>query len=986
MQQEEKLNKIGNFTFNFEIRKGCIGWSIYEVNELGSLVQLCKAGVRVFSDGVNPKNNETLNSARRANRISRRKRDRLVKRKKTLLSFLIKSNILPSDEYLLESLKVLNVYELRSKGIREKLELIELGRIFLHINKRRGYLSCRSVISSHYKQEIARVKKFENFLIQKKYPTIGCYLNQMNSKKKGLRFRDPEGFLPGRHLYADEFDKIVEVQKEFYPNIAENVWQRIREIIFFQRPLKNVEEKNYKCRIFPDEVVAPKYSMGYQKILLLQRIEKLKLVDVNENLIDLSKDEKKRIYDKVMESYEEISLDSIGFYLDRKERIILLGDASKKLGFSPFVNRARLLLKNNLENNPELNLDNIFEKLDTNKHKLNSENVLSDLGINNSDYEKLIDLELPRGDAHYSRKAISHILNLIENNSLSLEEAIEKVKTESISISCCPVVIQENLVIHPTIKNVLNQLEILIELFIKRYGSPKMIKYEVAEELKLSYGTKKEINSKKIKTTLKKERAKEILSKKYHVNGPSYDQVARYVLWEELKKSTDSNTSICPFTLQPITFAQLFSEDIVIVKLLPFSRSLNDSFDNKTICYRSAAIEKGNGTIWEAFSSSTNYDFEKILKNCSILPAVKRRHFFREPSIEFMGYEKLINQQMEDKSHVSEIVKSFVIKYCKSITTVSNGIVSLLEFALRFPKMEIKDFRVHALRAVCLGVVSKEFLDLFIKENEFNINEITCKEPCFDFHKTLHIVLDEIKISRKENHKNNGKLHDETYYGEIKHPNSYEKEHGFNLVVRRKITDIRPSDICLIRASNIRSGFKENMTQVQIIKKFNKIGVKKIRVLKKDKSAMYLFHPASSKKFYKCVIPSEIHSVDVWRLPKQDKIKRGSNLKFETYNLLEVAMKIDKKPHPAAKRVLRIHKWDTLKIVRESKAELVWVRTIRPSKQLIGVVPLNQNSRSDKDTIWITFSMFEKMSLQRLKITPEGIILDMKDPYEKLRL
>lgn len=979
------MNKKENFSFNFEIGKGSIGWAIYEVNEHGSLVQLHKAGVRVFSEGVNPKNNETLNSTRRKNRISRRKRDRLVKRKKTLLRFLIKSNFLPSDAYLLESLKGLNVYEIRSKAIRKKIELIELGRIFLHINKRRGYLSYRSLISSDYKQEVARVKKFENLLIQKKYPTIGCFLNQLHLKKKVLRFRDSEDFLPGRHLYENEFDKIVAVQKKFYPEIAESVWGKIRGIIFFQRPFINIEEKDNKCRIFPHEAAAPKYSLGYQKMLLLQKLEKLKLIDENENISELSRDEKKIIYNKLIESYSAIGLDSFNSNVNKGLKIILLGDANKKLGLSPFVNRARIIIKNTIESNSEFNLDNVFERLDRNKYRLNSENVLSDFGINNFDYEKLIDLDLPRGFAHYSKKAISHILNLVENNSLSLDEAIEQAKTESISVSGAPFIIEENSTTHPTIKNILNQLEILIKLLIKRYGLPEVIKYEVADELKLSKGTKNEINFKKIKSTSRKERAKEILCKRYHLNKPSYDQVARYILWEELKTNSDSDYSICPFTLRQITFEQLFSKDIVIVRLLPFSRTLNDSFDNKTICYRSAAIEKGNVTIWEAFSSNSKYDFEKILKNCSVLPAVKRRHFFREPSIEFVDYEKLIEQQMRDKSYESEIVRSVVIKYCKNIITVSNKIVSLLEFALRLPKLEMKDYRIHALRAVCVGVVSKEHLDLLIKENEFNINEITLKEPCLDFHKTLPIVLDEIKVSRKENHKNNGKLHDETYYGEIKHPNSYEKEHGFNLVVRKKIDDIRPSDISLIRASNIRSGFKENMTQVQIVKKFNNMGVKKIRVMKKDKSAMFLFHPASSKKFYKGVIPAEIHSVEVWRLPIEEKIKQDSGLKFETYNLLEIAMRIDKKPHPAAKRVLRIHKWDTLKIVRESKAELVWVRTIRPSKQLIGVVPLSINSRSDKDTIWITFSNFEKLSLHRVKVTAEGIVLEAKNPYEKLR-
>ncbi len=968
------MNKKENFSFNFEIGKGQIGWSIYEVNEHGSLLQLHKAGVRVFSEGVNPKNNETLNSIRRANRISRRKRDRLVRRKKTLLNYLIKFNLLPSNRKALESIKGLNVYELRTKAIREKLELIELGRILLHINKRRGYLSYKSIISSDYRLEIARIKKFEEFLTQKKYPTIGCYLNYLNSKNKALRFRDPKDFLPGRHLYENEFDKIVAAQKKFHPELADKIWQRIREIIFFQRPFKNAGEGNVKCRIFPDEDVVPKYSLGFQKILLLQKIDRLKVLDENANLGELSREEKKIVYTKIVETFDEISLDSIQLLLDKKQKIILYGDASRKLGFTSYVNEARVLLKHKFEKDPGFNLDIVFERLNSDRHKLNSDFFLNDLGIDCLVYEKLIDLNQPIGHSYYSQKAISLILNLVENYSFSLEMALEKAKVENFSELILPVEKNEHSSLHPTLGNIINQLEILIGFLIKGYGLPRVIKYEVSEELKLSKRTKKEINSKKIKTASRKQHAKEILNKVYHVNEPSYDQVARFVLWEELKKDSDSGNRLCPFTLQPITFEQLLSKDIVIVTLLPFSRTLNDSFDNKTICYRSAANEKGNRTVWEAFSSNSNYEFEKILKNCTLLPGAKSKHFFRKPSLAFLDYEQLIALQLQDKSFVSEIMKSVLVKYCKNIITVSNKIVSLVEFALRLPKIDIKDYRVHALRAVCMGGISKEFLDSFAKEN-VGIDEITCKEPCSDFYKVLPKILEDIKISRKENHKKNGKLHDETFYGEIKHPNNYEKELGVNLVVRKKIEDFRNSDISLIRAGNIRSAFKENMSQIQIVKKFNKLGVKRIRVMKKDKSAMCLFHPSSSKKFYKCVIPAEIHSVEVWRLPKHDKISPKNCLKFEAYNLLEVAMKIDKKPHPAAKRILRIHKWDTLKIVRGSQMELVWVRTIRPSKQLIGVVPLNLNSRSDKDTIWVTFSAFEKLSLQKVKITPEGAML-----------
>ena len=59
--------------------------------------------------------------------------------------------------------------------------------------------------------------------------------------------------------------------------------------------------------------------------------------------------------------------------------------------------------------------------------------------------------------------------------------------------------------------------------------------------------------------------------------GSTHDSILKYKLWIECEKT-------CPYSGKPISFEQLFggSGEIQIEHIMPWSRSLDDSFMNKT--------------------------------------------------------------------------------------------------------------------------------------------------------------------------------------------------------------------------------------------------------------------------------------------------------------------------------------------------------------------------------------------------------------------
>ena len=67
-----------------------LGWAMIRLNANNEPCAVIRAGVRIFSDGRNPKDGNSLAVTRRDARAMRRRRDRLLKRKARLHEALVR--------------------------------------------------------------------------------------------------------------------------------------------------------------------------------------------------------------------------------------------------------------------------------------------------------------------------------------------------------------------------------------------------------------------------------------------------------------------------------------------------------------------------------------------------------------------------------------------------------------------------------------------------------------------------------------------------------------------------------------------------------------------------------------------------------------------------------------------------------------------------------------------------------------------------------
>ena len=170
---------------------------------------------------------------------------------------------------------------------------------------------------------------------------------------------------------------------------------------------------------------------------------------------------------------------------------------------------------------------------------------------------------------------------------------------------------------NPTVHICLNQLRLVVNLIIKRYGNPDGVVIEVARDLKLSREKKNEIVRKQKKNQEKREQVRKEIAAILECDETlvTSEDIEKWLLWEELNPGNALDRR-CPYTGRQISAVDLLSKAFEIEHILPRSRTLDDSRANKTVSYWEANRLKSNLTPWEAreIFEAHGWNYEDILK------------------------------------------------------------------------------------------------------------------------------------------------------------------------------------------------------------------------------------------------------------------------------------------------------------------------------------------------------------------------------------
>lgn len=244
-----------------------IGWAyVNEAENNKEQSSIIKTGVRVVPLSTDEENDFkkgnsiTINADRTLKRGMRRNKYRFKMRRSDLIKELKKIGFINDETFLTEtdSDTTHETLALRAKAVHQKIEKDEFARILLMINKKRGYKSSRKANNSEEGELI------DSMGVTKKLKAENITPGQLNLKL----LIDDKKVLPTyyRSDLKNEFDKVWNKQKEFYPTIlTEELYKELEgknknatwkicekpfEIVGFKRNSNKKEQKieNYEWR------------------------------------------------------------------------------------------------------------------------------------------------------------------------------------------------------------------------------------------------------------------------------------------------------------------------------------------------------------------------------------------------------------------------------------------------------------------------------------------------------------------------------------------------------------------------------------------------------------------------------------------------------------------------------------------------------------------------------------------------------------------
>lgn len=221
-----------------------------------------------------------------------------------------------------------------------------------------------------------------------------------------------------------------------------------------------------------------------------------------------------------------------------------------------------------------------------------------------------------------------------------------------------PVYVSKNITNQRVIRS-LTQARKVINAIIKKYGSPKIINIETARELAKTQKERRIIEKNQQDKQYENERIKKhlvelgLFSDESKITG---NDLLKYKLWQEQKE-------FCGYSMKKIKLEDLFSNNIVqIDHILPYSRTYNDNYLNKTLVYTKYNQDKGNKTPYEWFGKTDKWqEYESFINNLSISQNKKDNYLLK--NLDQDTEREMREQNLNDTKYISRELSSLIKAY-----------------------------------------------------------------------------------------------------------------------------------------------------------------------------------------------------------------------------------------------------------------------------------------------------------------------------------
>jgi CRISPR-associated endonuclease Csn1 len=729
-----------------DLGSASIGWAVIAENvENGKTkYDILGMGSRIIPyEGTEGKDfakgtGESRNSLRTKARTARKGYDRYQLRRKYLVDTLVKNQMFPNE--VTHSLPKMKLWELRDKAVHSPVSLMELGRLLLWLNQKRGYKSSRSDANLGKKDtEYVATVKSRHEKIKELNLTIGQYFYSKLSADEFFKVK--ENIFP-REAYIEEFDTICKTQQLAHPTILTNeLIDKIRnEIIYFQRPLKSQKGLVSVCEFegfwrigkdgkeyFVGPKVAPKSSPLFQLAKMWENVNNIKIGSRAGEDMKLTTEQKWAIFQHLDNNEKLTPTDLLKILNLKKENCYfnkqltkgLVGNITKHairqcFGNSDiYENLLKLELKV-MENyqcdrvtgeifdditikfiDPKVEQEPFYQLWHT-IYSIHDQEECSRVLQTKFNIEQAIANKLASIDfsihafGNKSAKVIRKILPyLMEGDGYSeamsyagYDHSNSQTKEENLQRKLLDQLkaIPKNSLRQPIVEKILNQMVNVVNAVIEKYGKPDEIRVELARELKQS----KEERSDTDKAMNKRQRENDAITKRLEEFGlrATRNNIIKWRLYEEIDNQEKKLNAICVYCGQPISLTEaLRGNEVDIEHIIPKSKLFDDSQSNKTLAHRHCNKNKNDLTAYDFMKGKPETVFNEYVERVNQLYAnhiIGKAKRDKLLMTESKIPDNFIDRQLRESQYIAKKAREILQTICHNVWSTSGTVTAEL--------------------------------------------------------------------------------------------------------------------------------------------------------------------------------------------------------------------------------------------------------------------------------------------------------------------
>lgn len=758
-----KLYRIG-----FDIGIGSVGWAVLENDPITEEpCRILKLGVRTFSPNEVAKTGESTAKSRREKRgLHRRTRRRAFRILR--LKNLIKDTLNINVEEELNKLLNVDVYELRSRALDEKISNGELAKVILNLAKRRGFQSNRkSGAMGDDGILLSAIKENSKFIEEKAYRTVGealfkdsrfrissCGKEIYNVRNHGGDYRNC--FL--REDLKNEMKLILESQQKYgNSQISSDFIEKIVEIFSKQRNFDEGpgEPSPYsakfevgKCSFLGNEgeLRAPKATFTFEYFNALSKINSLRINDT-----DLTLEQKQLLYDYILKN-KELKFERVRKLLNIETgkffnlcRYVSKKKKNEELSESQIIAESEKATMVSMKNSYDIRSKLGFESSLENKDIINEIALMLTLCKSDDRIDEYIANSSVLSRLSDEQKNNIKELNFDEVGSLSVK-AMERIipylkQGERYDVACKSAgfnhssfehgkskflkgeKIEERIsdITSNVVRRAVNQTLRILNEIIKEYGSPQFVTIELARELSKDFSERNKIKKLQEQNFANNENAKNDLAEKFKLSKVSHFDLMKYRLYEE-------QNGKCMYSGKPIDENRLFEPNYVQVDhVLPYSRSMNDSYNNKVLVLTSENQNKRNQTPYEWFGRDEKKWSDFVARVNQLKNREKKRFLLKENFGEEQSKD-FIERNLNDTKYMAKFMLNLMQDYLemtpskhhkKVIRSVNGAVTSYLRRCWGINKIREDGDTHHAIDATVIATATAGQIQKITKYNQF---------------------------------------------------------------------------------------------------------------------------------------------------------------------------------------------------------------------------------------------------------------------------